>query len=239
MGGFSLKDLNPRWARWPAPPSVYEIWEDWDGETISGQWTGTAIASGTGVLTVDETGGVVQLANNASDDNSGYQLQRNMETCSLQTGKYTRFMSRLLLSDATSSSFGAGLFITDTTIQHATVDTVAGGLTITDGVGWLKPDAEVNAYGFVMRDSVLSVTGPLVALANSVYKVLGFEAQMSSIAGKGNVIFTADGVEVGSLNSLSMPYSTEEILAPSLAWKSTAGAAKTCKCDYLGVLQQR
>lgn len=244
--GFSLKDLNPRWARWPNPPAVYEIWDDFDGETTisttdtdASPWAGDAVASGTGVMTVDASGGVVRFANNGTDDNSGFQIQRDMETVVLQASKDLRFTAKFKASDVDASSFFLGLAITDTSIQHATVDTLAGGLTITDGIGFYSPDATGSVYGVVIRDSVQLATGPVATLTDGAYTVLSFDVQMTSTAGEGTVIFYADGVEVGRIRSTALPYSAEEVLAPSAAWKSTAASAQTADLDYIGVLAER
>ncbi len=243
---FASKDLSPRWSRWPAVSAVYEYWDDFDGETTVSTtdtdafgWAGDAISSGTAVMTVDETGGVLRFANSGTTEDSGYQIQTDMELFSLQASKYTRFAARLRMSDATQSSAYLGLAITDTTLQHATTDTLVAGITFTDGIGFYKPDGELNWYGIVVRDSVQLSVGPLGAGADSTYIVLGFEVQMTETAGTGEVIYYVNGVEKGKLRSTALPYSGEELLAASAAWKSGAAAAQTCDVDYIGVLLER
>ena len=234
------KSLGQLWHQFPSGPHYY-FWEDFDEETSTSpaEWSGTAIASGTAVMTVDELGGVVRLANNGTDDDSGFQIQTDMELFALQASKELRFLSRLKTSDVTQTSFFVGIAITDTTIQHATTDTLAAGLTITDGIGFYKPDGEATIYGVIVRDSVLVATGTLKALTDATYHVLAFKVEMTDTAGKGTVYFYIDGVELGRNSSTTMPYSSEEILTGALSWKSTEAAANTCDVDSIGVVVDR
>lgn len=244
---LSKIDVPSRWARHPVASKAYELFDDFDAETTidgtgtnASAWVGAAIASGTGVMTVDEAGGVVRFANSGSTDDSGYQIQRDMETIVLQASKEVRFQCRFRQSDATESSFFAGIAITDTTIQHATTDTLAGGLTISDGIGFFKPDGEATIYGVVIRDSVQLSTGAIATLANDTYAELTFTVEMTATAGEGIVKFYVNGVDNNyAIRSLTLPISTEEVHSLSLAWKAGAAAAKTCDVDYIGVLVER
>jgi hypothetical protein len=243
---FAGKDIPSNWARFPDGPPAYEWWQDFDAETtIDATGTtafgmvGTAISSGTGVMTTDEIAGVLRMANSGTTEDSGYQVQSDMEIFGLQASKELRFSARVRMSDATQSSAFTGLAISDTSIQHATTDTLAAGLTVTDGIGFYKPDGELNLYGVVIRDSVLAATGPIAVIANDTYAELAFKVEMTDVAGTGLVVFYKDNLEIGRIRSTTMPYSTEEILAASAAWKSGAAAAQTCDWDYLGVLLER
>jgi hypothetical protein len=242
---LASKDIPSQFARYPDGP-VYQFWDDFDREiTVSATatdafgWVGSAISSGTAVMTTDEIGGVVRLANATTTDDSGYQIQSDMEVFGFQASKELRFLARLKMSDATEASAFVGLAISDTTIQHATTDTLAGGLTITDGVGFYKPDGSADVYGVVIRDSVQLAVGPLAAMVAAVYSRLAIKVEMTDGAGTGEVTFYVDGNEKGKIRSTTMPYATEEILAASVAWKSGTTAAQTCDVDYIGVVVER
>lgn len=243
---ITQQDTPSRWLRFPDGPAAHEVFDDFDGEvtisttdTDAAPWAGDAIASGTAVMTVDEDFGIVRFANSGSNEDSGYQIQRDIETVALRASKEARFMCRLKASLATESSFFTGLAITDTTIQHATTDTLAGGLTISDGIGFYKPDGEATIYGVVIRDSVQLAVGPLAVLSDATYVVLSYLVDMSATNGQGRVRFFVDKVEKGQIDSSALPYGGEEILAPSFAWKSGSAAAATCDVDYIGVLVER
>lgn len=228
------------WYNFPGQPTWFEFWDDFLSEEGVTNFTSTAIASGATAVTTDEKFGVLSFANNGTDDNSGAQIQGDMEMVSLATGKKTDFMARFQASDVDASSFFLGLSITDTSIQHATTDTLAGGLTITDGIGFYSPDTEGNIYGVIRRGSVQANTGSLASLADATYATLSFRVEMdASTAGKGTVYFYKDGVLLGSLTSTTMPYDSEEILTPSIAWKTTAASAQTAKADFCGARQER
>jgi hypothetical protein len=243
---FAGKDIPARWARFPEGAVAFEWFEDFDRETTVDStdttafgMAGDAISSGTGVMTTDEMCGVFRMANASTTDDSGYQIQSDMEIFGLQASKELRFMTRVRMSDATQSSMFTGIAITDTTIQHATTDTLAGGLTFTDGFGFYKGDASADVYGVLIRDSVQLAVGPLVAMVNDVYSRLAIKVEMTDTAGSGEVVFYVDGLEKGRIRSTTMPYATEEILAATAAWKAGAGANQTCDWDYLGVLVER
>ena len=234
------QDSSPEFYRFPFKPLWFEAFDDF-AEEISGPYVATSIASGTFAKTTDEAYGVAVLSGVATTDDTGYQLQRDMEIFTLLIGKNTDCFARLKLSEATQSSLFMGLAISDTTIQHATTDTVAGGLTISDGVGWYKPDGEATAYGVIMRDSVIANTGAIVTLVDATYVTLAVRVTMDpTTLGKGTAYFYADGAIVGALNSLTMPYSAEEVLTPSVSFKSgSATGTMTCTVDFLGARQER
>ena len=227
-----------RWSAFPTGAKHHEVWNDFVDAAGPGI-TSTPIANGTVSHVADLANGVVRLANNGSDDDSGAQLQGSMESIALATSKETWAECRLALSDATQSSLFVGLSVTDASIQHASTDTLAAGLTCTDAIGVYKPDGEATLYGVVRRDSIQASTGSLGSLSDATYHVLGVRVSMTASAGAGTAYFYLDGVLLGQIFSTTMPYSAEEVLALSVAWKSGAAAAKTCDVDYLGALVER
>jgi len=239
-----------QWQSFPAGPDFFDFWEDWadeyTGQTTSAaagnRWIHTLLSSGTFAQTTDEKFGVAVLSGAATTDNSGAQIQADMETCSLVTSKTTRFIVRLKLSDATQDEFFAGLAITDTTLLDGT-GTLAAGLTHTDSVGFYKPDGATDVYCVVRRDSVNVVSFSVGSVAADTYAVFAFEVVMSSTAGTGQIRAAKDGnwvTQAGGGYSTVMPYDSEEILAPSLAFNTGDNVGtKTLTVDYLGVLQER
>jgi hypothetical protein len=239
-----------QWKAFPAGPDFFDFWEDWadeyTGQTTSAaagnRWINTLLSSGTFAQTTDEKFGVAVLSGAATTDNSGAQIQADMETCSLVTSKTTRFMVRLKLNEITENEFAAGLSITDTTMLDG-VGTLAAGLTPTDFVGFYKPDGAADVYCVVRRDSVNVVAFSVGAVVADTYAVWAFEVVMSSTAGTGTIRAAKDGNWVqqsGGAYSTVMPYDSEEILTPAVAFVTGDNVStKTCTVDYLGVLQER
>src|SRR4051812_42138185 len=110
-----------RFANFPAGPDSYVRWVDFDSEDDESLFTKTALSSGTGAVTVDEKFGVYRQSGAATTDNSGSQVQFDMETVSLNAGKRVRVMIRgAKCSDGTQDEFFCGLAITDTTLLDGT-----------------------------------------------------------------------------------------------------------------------
>lgn len=252
--GIDINTSPARWQRFPLPPRFYEFWEDWDdeytGQTTSAaagnRWIQTLLSSGTFAQSTDEQFGVAVLGGAATTDNSGAQIQCDMEFTALITGKGTRFMFRAKLSDFTNSHFFGGLSITDTTICDG-ADGIAG-LTPTDCIGIFKADDAAIANIVVKRDSAVVVNTAIASLSDDTYYWFVVDVQMdSNTAGKGSVqawVFNSlTELMVGSsgpINALTLPYHGEEILTPSVALVSgNATGTKTATIDCFGVLQER
>lgn len=211
----------------------------------SSPWIGTALNSGTFAQTdaVNEAPGVATLSGAATTDDSGVQIQQDTEWICLNAGKWTCFTTRVKLSDGTQDELFAGIALTDTTLIDG-AGTMAAGLTHTDSIAFYKPDGEATIYGIIRRDSTSgaashAVTGAISATLTD-WAVLSFVVQMDTTAGSGTVIFYINGTEVGRLSSSTMPYAAEEPLAISLATLSGVNTGtKTCKVDFVGVMQER
>ncbi len=235
----------------PAGPHSYCFWEDFDDEyaltsnlpvAASSGWIGTALNSGTFAQSVDEQFGVAVLSGAATTDNSGAQIQRDMEITALVTGKVTEFIVRLKCNEITENEFAAGLSLTDTTMLDG-VGTLAAGLTPTDFVGFYKPDGAADVYFVVRRDSVNVVTFSVTSIVASTYVVLAFRAEMSATAGTGTFRVAVDGNYVtnsGGGYTTVAPYSAEEILTPALAFVTGDNlSTKTMTVDYIGCNMER
>lgn len=239
-----MSDCLNHFANFPNPPDFFQTWEDWTDEytitAAASPWIGTALSSGTGVLSTDAEHGVLVLSGNATSDNSGYQVQRDMESFALLTGKKTRFLVRFKLSDATNSHFFAGFSITDTTICDG-ADGIAG-LTPTDCVGFFKADDAATLAIVVKRDSAVVCNSSFATLSDDTYYWAAFEIAMSDTAGTGNVkAWLMNGTtkaiiaSAGTITAATMPYSSEEYLCESLALVSgNATGTKTATIDCNG-----
>jgi len=220
----------------------YVFNRDFDNEQDIDAFTGTALNSGTGAVTVDQKFGVYRMSGAATTDNSGYQIQGDMETFSLTAGKRTLFETKLRYSDATESEVLAGLCITDTTLIDAGGTFATADLTFSDGIGFYKPDGQTTYYCFIIRDSVMvASSGPFTGPAASTDVRLGIEVRMDpNTAGKGKALFYMDGQLVCGLDSTTMPYESEEILTPSVAFNTGDNlGTKTCDVDYVRAAQER
>lgn len=246
-------NLHP-FAQFPAPPRAYVFWDDFDDElaltsnlpvAASSGWIGATKGSGTVSFATDEEYGVAVLSGQATTDNSSAQMIRDMETAGLIAGKTTRFLSRFKLSDATNSHSFAGLTLTDSTILDG-ADGIAG-LTASDCVGFFKPDDGASIDLVVVRDSVVTCRSTVATLADATYYWFAFEVQMDpTTAGKGMArgwVFNSNGVLVGQsgpVSSVTMPYSTEEILCPAVAMVSGNNTGtKTMTVDAIGMMIDR
>lgn len=226
----------------PLGPNMYEVWYDFDNEQGIDPFTGTALNSGTGAVTLDRQGGWYRLSGAATTDDSGFQIQGDMETVSFSANKRADFITKVRPSDATQSEIFAGFAITDTTILDGGGTFAVADITISDGVFFYKPDGQTTVYGAIIRDSVIvASTGPHNCFADATDVVLAFKVAMDpSVAGKGTVTFYVDGLEIGKANTSTMPYDSEEILAPSIAWVTgDASGTKTLDVDYIGIAVER
>jgi len=248
---MATSNTPTQFANFPAGPDYYHFFDDFDDElaltsnlpvAASSRWIGTALSSGTFAQSTDEKFGVAVLSGAATTDNSGAQIQADMETFSFVTSKQTDFIVRLKLSDATQDEFFAGLAITDPTLLDGT-GTLAGGLTHTDSIGFYKPDGGTDVYLVVRRDSVNVASFSVGAVAADTYAVFAFRVEMSSTAGTGVVRAAKDGNWVttsGGAYSTTIPYDSEEVLTPSIAFNTGDNSGtKTMTVDYVGARQER
>lgn len=226
-------DLEAEW---------YAVNYDFDNEQTVDAFTGTALNSGTGAVTLDRKFGWYRMSGAATTDNSGYQLQGDMETFALVAGKRTRFETKFQTTDATQSEILAGLCITDTTLIDAGGTFAVADLTFSDGIGFYKADGDTAFYCFVIRDSALvGSAGPFGTVANDTDMRLGLEVRMDpTTAGKGKALFYINGAQVAGIDCAVMPYETEEVLAPSIAFNTGDNTGtKTCDWDYVRAAQER
>lgn len=248
------RSINP-FVEFPVPPKFYYLWEDFDDElaltsnlpvAASSRWVGTALSSGTFAQSTDEAFGVAVLSGAATTDNSGAQIQGDMEYATLVAGKRLQYFCRAKLSDATNTHFFNGLALTDTTLCDG-ADGVAG-MTATDAVGFYKADDAATVAFLVKRDSAVLSNLTLATLADDTYYWFAFEVVMdSTTAGLGTLqawVFNGtNGTLIatsGPIQSATLPYSAEEVHTLSVGLVSgNATGTKTATIDAIGMLQER
>ena len=233
----------------PAGPGAFYQWEDFNDEyaltsnlpvAASSPWVGTAASTGTFAQSTDEQYGIAVLSAAATTDNSGTQIQRDMECNTIQKGRKQRYMARFKLSDVTQSELFAGFSITDTTILDGG-GTLASGVTASDAVGFYKPDGEAYIYMINRWNSAQAVTGAVnrTALVADTWYQVWFEIQPdANTDGIGRIIYGGEGLTVGTMQVTTLPY--DEVLTESIAFLSgDASGTKTCSLDYTGSMVER
>lgn len=233
----------------PSGPGVFYQWEDFNDEyaltsnlpvAASSPWVGTALTTGTFAQTTDEQYGIAVLSGAATTDNSGTQIQRDMECNTIQKGRKQRYMARFKLSDVTQSELFLGLSITDTTLLDGG-GTLASGMTASDAVGFYKPDGEAYIYIINRWNSAQAVTGAVnrTALVADTWYQVWFEIEPdSNTDGIGKIRYGGEGITVGVMQVTTLPY--DEVLTESIAFVTgDASGTKTCSIDYTGTLVER
>lgn len=129
--------------------------------------------------------------------------------------------ARVKLSDATNTELFLGFAATDTTI-------LAG---VTDSLGWRKAAGSTDLKGVIESSSTETLTAAL-ATAGTSWVRLGCYLE----AANARVMFTVNGALVHEEKTLSnLPSST--LLAPSIAFRTSAAATKTLDIDWLHLWQ--
>lgn len=229
----------------PQGPATFYQWEDFENEyttslvAASSPWVGAAISSGTFAQTTDEQFGIGVFSAASTTDNSGYQIQRDMETVADQKGRKLRYMARFKLSDVTESELFLGFAITTTILDGS--GTLAAGITATDAIGLYKPDGEANIYMVNRWNSAQAVSGALnrTALVADTYYQVWFEVEPDqNTDGIGKIRYGGDGQQSGVLTVTTLPY--DEVLTESIAFVSgNATGTKRASVDYTGCWIER
>lgn len=139
------------------------FWDDfvdeWASPLVTGTspWISTLLASGTATTSTDAIGGVFVAANNASDDNSGAQIQLDIEAFGLQANKDMVFGARFKTNTITENHIFMGFGITDTTFLTGGDTTAA--LANSACLGIFSPDDDANFYLIACNGTATTVVG--------------------------------------------------------------------------------
>lgn len=239
---MSIITINPFY-EFPRGPKAYELFEDFltdesaSTTAASSGLLATAAATGTISMLDSVHGGVLRISGAATTDNSGANVQGDVEFAALRANTETRFITRIRFGNSgstgdtvTQSDFYAGLILQDTDIT--------GG--VTDGIYFKKADGAATIECVVERDSVETTSGAIQTLAESTWYELAICVEMSATAGAGKARFFIDGKEVAAIPSTTMPYDGEEYLTPSIEFLSGDNSGtRYVDVDYVGVTGER
>lgn len=219
----------------PAGPTYFEFSDDFQDEytltAAASPWVGTALSSGTGTQ-ADGLGGILSLANAASTDNSGYQVQSDVESFILTAGKEIEMECRFRILDGDNSDIFIGLATTDTTLLGATGLTASNdiiGLLVEDGTATLKGVA-YTASAAVGTCSITSITD------SQWYHVYMRVIPDSTTATTITVQYQLDG---GPIRQFSCTGASAQELCPSIAYVSGTTVTAGVDVDYIAIRQVR
>lgn len=205
---------------------------EWASPLVTGTspWISTLLASGTATTSTDAIGGVFIAANNASDDNSGSQIQLDIEAFGLQTNKDMVFGARFKTNTITENHIFMGFGITDTTFLDGGDSTAA--LANTAGLGLFSPDGDANFY-MIATNGASTVVGNSVVpytFAVDTYYVVEFHVMGGPTSGTATIRVFVNGAFVQQVNYSGM--STTE-MGLTLAAVSGTTTAQTTTWDWV------
>lgn len=204
----------------PDPSKWHLYFNDFD-HYVAGDWTITAVGTGTSALT-DIDGGALLITASALD-NDGRQHQKVGESFLLAAGKRAVFKARFKVSDATQSDLFIGLAVTDTTLLGATA-----GDGVTDGIFFQKDDGSTSLIAYCQKDTT---TGQ-----NSLTAATLVTDTFVTVAWAYNGVDSAEvyvnDVQVGTLSATST-YLPDTELTVSFGLLNGEAAAKTMTIDYV------
>lgn len=219
------------------------VFEDFTDEYAAGPVTGTSpwistlLASGTSTTSTNVLGGNIILSGAATTDNSGAQIQTDIEMFQLQAGKDAVFACRVQLSEATDNHFFAGFGVTDTTFMDGGDGTAA--LVHSSSLGFFKPDDAAVLYVVAVSGSaVVGQTAVLTMTAATNY-LLEFRVAMDPVTANKGVIwaFVNGGLVAGPFTFTSLPSVTMGLTAAQVSGSATGTITATL--DYIGAAVER
>ncbi|NDG19488.1 MAG: hypothetical protein EB117_14615 [Betaproteobacteria bacterium] len=224
-----LLDNFPNAATWS------EYYSDFLTDEDLTEFVFSAIASGTWSVLDTVQHGVARITALATTDDCGGEAQLDAGNFALATGKTTRFITRLRLSETTStnvaveSDFLAGL---------ATVDTSLIASAPTDGIYFQKNDGAATVNCVIRAGGAqVGLSSGAFTLVAGTYYWLAIEIAMDSVANKGTVTFYVNGASVATLTNSSLP---SGIMTPSVAFQTGDNTGtKFLDLDSIAADQQR
>jgi len=197
----------------------------------AGTFTGTAISSGTAVLS-SAVGGVARLSGAATTDNSGYQLQSH-PSFTLALGKKIEFRAKFNPSEATEQDLLIGFATIDTNV-HSTLPTNIAALYKADDATALR--LYIVAAGVVALDATLAT----LAAATDYEVAVQFEMDATTAA-KG---IARVALKVGTAAPVEQMFSftagpTGVMALTAAQLSGTASGTVYTDFDYLAARQQR
>ena len=211
LGNFGLPD----------PTAWHTYFNDFT-EYVSGDWTVTAVGTGTSAIGVATYGTLVVTASGA--DNDGRQHQLASTSFAPVSGKKAFFKTRFKVSDATQSDLAIGLIIIDTTILGST-----GGDGATDGIFFQKDDGSTTLTAYCQKNTTTGQTSlTTTTLADDTFVTVGW-----AYDGKSEIGVFLNDVKVGTLDGSSTYLPDATNLAVSFALLNGEAVAKVLTVDFV------
>jgi len=237
--------------RFPGAPQWHEFFDDFDNTyaltsnlpvSASSPWIGASLNGGTATFAQSAfaTYGDANLSTGTTGSDDGIEIVSDYEFANLVTGKRTQFMARFK-----AGSTSTGLWFLGASKDYSggaaavlgTTATLASCINVTDAWGFVLVGGV--AYGVVRRDAVQLATAAYT-LDYTAYTNFAIEFVMGSTAGSGYARFIVnDTVEIGRIDSTTMPYETEETMRLAIAGINSTGAANTAAIGYIGCRVER
>lgn len=202
----------------PDATKAHIYFEDFD-YYLAADWTVTEGGVATQVLT-NADGGRLLISNAGADDNSSFSNKVG-ESFLFETGKKLWFDCLIQGSDATQSDLVIGLQITDTTI-----------LDVTDGVFFIKNDADTTFDLVVEKNNTSTITPVGVAMADDTDIRLSYFYD-----GVDSIKIFVNGVHQATTVTTNLP--DDEVLTISYGVQNGEASLKTLTIDYIFVAKER
>ena len=196
----------------PDPTKNHVYFNDFD-TYVAGDWTVTSAGTVSAAAIADVDGGAITLTTDAGATDHVF-LDKLGESFLFATGKPLWFKTRLKVSNATSSTFVAGLQITDTS-----------PLAVSDGVFFYKAGASTTVSLLVEKNGT-STTSTVATMADDTFITLGFYYN-----GVDGISYFADGVQIGTSAVTNLP--DDELLTVSIGVQNTTTSARVMTVDYV------
>lgn len=210
----------------PDPTKWHAYFNDFD-TYAAGDWTITAVGTGTSALT-DIDGGALLVTNSAAD-NDGRQHQLVGEGFLLASGKKSVFKARFKISDATQSDLIIGLCVLDTTLLGATA-----GDGVTDGIFFQKDDGSTTLTAYCQKNTTTGQTSATATtLADDTFLTVGWYYN-----GVDSVAVYVNDAQVATLDGTST-YLPDTELSVSFGTLNGEAVAKVLTLDYIFAAKER
>lgn len=196
----------------PDPTKNHVYFNDFD-TYVAGDWTVTSAGTVSAAAIADVDGGAITLTTDAGASDNVF-LDKKGESFLFAAGKPIWFKTRLKVSNATSSTFVAGLQITDN-----------APLAVSDGVFFIKAGGSTTVQMLVEKNGT-ATTVSAATMVDDTFITLGFYYN-----GVDGISYFADGVQIGTAAVTNLP--DDELLTVSLGVQNTTTSARVLTVDYV------
>lgn len=210
----------------PDPTLMHIYSEDFD-IYAAGDWTITAVGTGTSALGAVDGGALVVTT--SALENDGRQHQHVAAGFTMASGKKAMFKARFKLDDVTQSDILIGLAATDTTLV------VAAGDGVTDGIFFQKDDGAATLDFYCQLDTTTGQTSAtsVATLVNDTFVSVAWYYD-----GVDKVEYYINDAHKGTLSATST-YLPDAALAVSFAVLAGSAAARALTVDYIVAAKER